>query len=399
MNIFFITNMDIDKSSGGLFNATYERIKRHKKKVNQIFIINNNVYHSKFIRFSAKYLFKKNIEKKSYVYKWKYYNDNIIYNLNFKHSVSSYFKRYVLKQKIEGLLLEQYINRFDNFLKNSDAIHAHWGWPNGYIAYRLSEKYSIPYYITFHGSDLNYLSGERKEKALSAMKFAEKCFFVSEGLYSTALQIGYSGQNAAITYNGVDLGAFRIMDSKVGKKKTVGYVGTLEEKKGADYLIDIFSEINRRKDGVDFLIVGEGKLLSYLRGQFNRRDSNIDVRFTGGLPPEEIPGIMNQLDILVVPSRNEGFGMVVLEANACGVPVVGSNVGGLPEAIGYTENIINIDDRFAFNIANRIIQILEGDCLSKEEYRERVGKKFNWDHITDHEFKIYNSGKISDKDI
>jgi teichuronic acid biosynthesis glycosyltransferase TuaC len=388
MNIFYITSMNVE--GGGLFNATFERIKRHSKTLNQTFVINNNSYYSKSIKILANTLFNKKLLSKRKDEKFEYKGISI-YNLNFKVDFISCLKRFILNQSFEDQITEYFISRFDSFLKKSDAIHAHRGWPNGYFAEQLSKRYSIPYYITFHGSDINELSSEKKIKIINTMENAEKCFFVSKGLYSKALEMGYSGSNAAITYNGVDLNHFRIETSEddTKKRRTIGFIGSLDKKKGADYLIDIFSEIKRKKNNVDFLIIGDGTLMSFLKGKFRLETENLDVTFTGKLSYDKIPNMMNKLDVLVVPSRNEGFGMVVIEANACGIPVVGSKVGGLPEAIGYTKNIINIDNHFVQNIANRVVEILDGDRLSKSEYRRRVEKHFNWDQITDYEYEVY----------
>ncbi|SEP76250.1 Glycosyltransferase involved in cell wall bisynthesis [Virgibacillus subterraneus] len=391
MKVFFITNMNVDNNKGGLFNATYERMKMHNKKLRQVIITNCNVGHSTLVRLIGKFIFSKKINKNPDIKKCEY-NGIDIHNLNLKLDVFSYFKRHFLKQSLEDQIVKKYVARFDNYLKSSDAIHAHWGWPNGYVAYKLSNKYSIPYYITFHGSDINYLKEKSKKKMITVMENANKCFFVSEELYANALKIGYTGYNKAITYNGVDLDMFRINDHcKDSGKKVVGYVGSLEEKKGADYLVDIYRGIDKKKHSVEFVIVGDGSLSQCLEEEFKKKATDVNVKFTGGINPDEVPITMNQLDVLVVPSRNEGFGMVVLEANSCGVPVVGSNVGGLPEAIEYTKNIINMDNDFTHNMANRVVEILEGDSLTQEQYRERVKRKFSWDHITDFEIETYKS--------
>lgn len=391
VKVFFITNMNVEGSKGGLFNATYERIKIHKKRLEQVFVTNINIRNSTFVRFIKKFIFNKNINKISNVKKHAYRGVEI-YNLNFKLSIVDYFRRYFFKQNLEKKLVQRYIKEFDSNIKKSDIIHAHWGWPNGYIAYKLSEIYSIPYFVTFHGSDINYLNEKNKKKMLTAMEHANKCFFVSEELYANAKKIGYTGHNKAITYNGVDLELFRITNqSKHSGKKIVGYIGSLEKKKGVDYLVSIFKSIAAKKDNVEFKIIGDGNLLQNLQKDFEMTAPDVKVDFTGELDSDQIPINMNLLDVLVVPSRNEGLGMVALEANACGTPVVGSNAGGLPEAIGYSENIINMGKEFTDNIADRVIKILEGDTLTQEEYRERVKRKFNWDYITDFEFETYKS--------
>ena len=100
-------------------------------------------------------------------------------------------------------------------------------------------------------------------------------------------------------------------------------------------------------------------------------DVGITCKFWGNLQPEDMPDIMNCIDVLVLPSKNESFGMVLVEAMACGANAVGSNVGGIPEVIGRT-NCFDLDSDFTANISARIVEMLT------HKVEQIVNPEFDW---------------------
>ena len=137
----------------------------------------------------------------------------------------------------------------------------------------------------------------------------------------------------------------------------------------------------------DFIIVGEGSLKQEIQKAFEM--SELPVQMPGQIAFEEIPKILKGIDVLVVPSRNEGLGMVILEANAMGIPAVGTNIGGIPEAIGYQENLIEPDEELIENMAQRVTTILDNDREDPEKYRNRVRNQFLWEDIVEIEHQHY----------
>ena len=105
-----------------------------------------------------------------------------------------------------------------------------------------------------------------------------------------------------------------------------------------------------------FWIVGDGKLGGRLKEDF--RNSDLDVVFWGNLPTSEMPSVMNCIDVLVLPSLNEGFPLVCTEALRCGANVVGSAAGGIPEAIG-KENTVPFGEGFIDEFACKVVKYLE----------------------------------------
>ena len=212
MKILYLVNMK-EGHAGGLFKATYERIMRHNDKASS-YIENINYHDSRIITFIKERLFKKEslkLTNRDYVYE-----SLKIHNLNFVRGIRYYFNKiFNLEKNNLDDMVAALIGKNKKELAEADIIHAHWGYPNGYLAYQASKQYDIPYFITFHGSDLNNIQDKEAVFLLEAMENAEKCFFVSKQLLENAITLGYSGLNAEITYNGVDLEHFKIPDKSL----------------------------------------------------------------------------------------------------------------------------------------------------------------------------------------
>ena len=163
----------------------------------------------------------------------------------------------------------------------------------------------------------------------------------------------------AVLYNGVSEKFTRYSDEKrtelrrqyglTPQDKVVAYVGNFLKVKNVAVLPDLFYKIHEdfdnlmaedKRDDValKFWIVGDGKLRPELEPLI-KKAAGTGVEFLGNRPADQMPDIMNCIDVLVLPSRNEGLPLVALEALKCGANVVGSDVGGIPEVIG-KENTI-----------------------------------------------------------
>ena len=245
--------------------------------------------------------------------------------------------------------------------KEADLIHLHWCWPVGRIVSKLAGERKIPYVLTFHGSDINVCLGipAIKHELLKIMENAASVEFVSNALLQTALKAGYSGKNAVVIYNGIDTDVFYL--NRVDKEaKCVGFVGNLIPVKGADRLPAIFSEIRKKYTGeVRFFITGSGELERAIKDQAKALD--LQIAFTGQLAPDILRKVYNRLDILVVPSRNEGYSCAIKEAQSCGAIPVANNVGGIKEAVGDYGSVVTADDEAELVglFAKRVVEYLD----------------------------------------
>lgn len=222
---------------------------------------------------------------------------------------------------------------------------------------------------------------------------ASKVVFVSDALLERAKSYGYSGRNAAVIPNGYDPTIFKPMDKVFIRKelniykegyKYVGFVGNLIPVKRADKLPEIFEKIAKRYKRVKFLIVGDGYLREKIEEKMKQK--NLNYIFTERVLQEDVARYMNAMDVMVLPSRNEGWPCVVLEAQACGTCVIGSSNGGIPEAIGFEEYVVKDGENFEERFAKKVVEILSNGYES-DKFIQRV-KNYTWENIVKKEISV-----------
>jgi glycosyltransferase involved in cell wall biosynthesis len=294
--------------------------------------------------------------------------------------------------KIADQFAEAIERSFD--LREYDLIHAHgmYSVPAGLTAKILAEKYEKPFVVTLHGSDVNLLMPRRKEIYVNVLEKASATIFVSRALLERAKSMGFSGKNAVVIPNGYDETIFKPMNKEAARKelgihkegyKYVGFVGNLIPIKRADKLGEIFHLIAKEIPETFFIVVGDGPL----REKIEKETKGLNIIFTGRLPQKGVAKYMNAMDVMVLPSREEGFGAVVIEAQACGTCVIGSSNGGIPEAIGFPEYVVEEGDQFEERFAKRVVEVLkEGYNINK--LLERA-KEFTWKNIVGKEIEVY----------
>ncbi len=254
------------------------------------------------------------------------------------------------------------------WLKEYDCIAAH-SFAGGVVARAASEKYGIPYYVTWHGSDVHtqpWRNPLKLKETASVMRDAGCNFFVSEAL-STASEKIVSGCRKEVLYNGVSEDFERFPDhcreelrrnnGLAEEDKVVAFVGSIVSVKNVSVLHPLFKEIRARYDGpLKFWMVGDGKLRDSVVPAM-LADSSIDVSFWGNVPSEHMPSVMNCIDVMVLPSLNEGLPLVCAEAVRCGASVVGSDVGGIPEVIG-RDAVVPFGPDFVSSFASKVVSYL-----------------------------------------
>ncbi|MFQ6135648.1 MAG: glycosyltransferase family 4 protein [Candidatus Hydrothermarchaeales archaeon] len=161
------------------------------------------------------------------------------------------------------------------------------------------------------------------------------------------------------------------------------FIGRLVQQKGPDLLIEAIPHVLAHRWDAKFVIAGEGGL----RGQLEHRASELGVshavRFLGYIPDEEYLDILNACDIVCIPSRNEPFGIVLLEAWGAGKPVIATDIGGPSENITNFKDGIKVNHRpesIAWGI-NYIIDDAEGVKMMGKEGRKVAQTLFNWNYI------------------
>lgn len=308
-----------------------------------------------------------------------------------RHSFFDYIL--TVKFKIKALMDKKYLKREIDRFSNYSLIVSH-GPDSHYISNKLKDKYSIPYITTWHGSDINIMPFSNNKTFFLIKKMIEEAsmnYFVSKKLLNKSNEITEHGIKDYI-YTGPSSDFYTYNNGKIEElkdkynckyKRVIGFVGNIIPIKNVLVLPKIFEKVRAvyTSNELIFWIIGDGSLEGNLKNELDK--IGIKYRMFGKVEPKEIPNLMNCLDVLVLPSLNEGMPLVTLEALACGINVVGSNVGGIPESIG-KENCFDLNDNFIDNISNRIIEILENN-----EKPKPLSPEFSWEYAIEKEVNTY----------
>ena len=278
-------------------------------------------------------------------------------------------------------------------MRGHDLVSAH-DRIMGHAAVFAGKKLHIPCFITWHGASI-YTDPPRdpmiKELTIKLLHDATCNFFVSQGLLDKAHAELTDGFPAEVLLNGASEQFNRYSDEqrallreKYGVndgKKVVAFVGRFEPVKNVTLLPDIYQMLEQKygKD-LEFWAIGDGIQLEETRRLMT--DKGVNCRFTGQVPPEEIPDMLNCVDLLVLPSSLEGLPLVVIEALSCGAHVVATNVIGTAEAVG-RENAIDLGDNFVERFTDRAVLLLQGGIDQK------LPAEVSWTATADKENRIY----------
>ncbi len=396
MKIFFITNLFPFRIGQTYVGKSY--IEKRLSILEEKYSIDYEIAITWFRR--TKLLkFLRKITGKGYKIKGEGIVEKILgkdpYILSYKLGVLDGFYK-VFSQRYEYLKTIETITQNDlpANLSNFDLIYSHGMYspvPAGLLARELARKFRLPYIIHLHGTDVKSRGVYGNKIFLKALEDAERCIFVSNELFEKAKKLGYSGKNAEVTANGFDHYIFALRDKDDTRRELgiynpstfyVGFVGNLLSVKRADKLPDIFMSIKKEISNVTFIIVGDGPL----REMIKKRIGRLNYIITGYLNYPDVAKYINAMDVLILPSRSESFGTVLIEAMACGTVPVGSSNGGIPEAIGFDDLIVPEGKDFEKRFALKVVQILrEGYDVEKLFSR---AQNFTWENIVDREYSI-----------
>ena len=400
MKILYIVNMD-ENNKKGLFMATHEKIKAIMKNhpENEYKVISVQFKDTGIFRMAKKLAGKHTYDKSSDGFE--------LDGIKYKKVYLSIDMKSKKAEKLENDK-DRFVEFFDackSDIEECDMVSCHWGYPHGRIAYWINREFKKPYIVTYHGSDVHTMPFENehiKTKVLQIMENAKQNIFVSKKLMDTARELGYTGDNCTASRNGVNTKNFYIISDEEKnsireryhiKGKNIGFVGAVNKIKRADKFAEIFESIKHLDPSNEytFTVVGDGPLKSQVEKECNEK--GLKAVFTGNQDVDMVRNLMNTMDVMILPSRREGFGCVITEANACGVPVVGSDAGGISEAIGIKENIVADGDEFEKRIAKRVVEVVNSEN-DKESLSKYTLENFSWDKIAEDEASFYGEGDI-----
>jgi glycosyltransferase involved in cell wall biosynthesis len=262
-----------------------------------------------------------------------------------------------------------------------DLIDAHYFYPDGVAAALVARRYAKPLVITARGSDINLLADFAYPRRLivwAAMQ-ARAIVTVSAALKEKLVGLGIEAHRIVVLRNGVDLELFRPMPRDaareslgVGAGSLMVSVGNLVPEKGHALAIDALAELPEMR----LAIVGDGPERRELERHAERRGVSRRVSFLPVRPQAELGTVYNAADVLVLASSREGWPNVLLEAMACGTPVVAASVGGVPEIVTEPAAGRIVTERSGAAFARAVREVLH-PAPSREATR-RFSQRFDW---------------------
>lgn len=254
-------------------------------------------------------------------------------------------------------------------------------WLGGYLRWRRT----LPTVHYVHAEEVTTDWGSRMYKygSLAALRRADAVVTVSNFTKAELTRRGVAEERIHVITNGVDLERFQpgekseaiLIRHDLSENRVLLTVGRLEERKGQDKMIEALPRILDAVPDLKYVVVGEGGYRPALEVLARKHGVQDRVVFAGRVPWEELPDYYRTADVFAMPNRTlasgetEGFGLVFLEANACGKPVVGGRAGGVPDAVSDGETGILVDGRSTDEIVEAVVRLFEDATL-----RERMGR-------------------------
>ncbi len=307
-----------------------------------------------------------------------------------------------------------------NCLKNNniDIVHGHINSPlivdSAALCKRIGKK---PFVITYQADPFatdistkysfigNLIYKPYLRILQSTLKHADKIIATTSLYAKNSIILSKFSEKIEIIPNGVNVNHFQPgTSSKMTREllnlekdtKVITFVGRLVRYKGIPYLLKAIPSILNQIKNCQFLIIGDGPLRRSLEEFTKKLKISDNVKFLGSIPNFNLPLIYSVSDIFVLPSisSSEGFGIVLIEAMSCEVPVIASNVGGIPNVIKNNETGLIIKPRNSFEIKNSIIKLLENEKLRKQmgkNARKHVLKNFSFDKTARSTLNLYEN--------
>ena len=304
------------------------------------------------------------------------------------------------------------INSFKTFLKcvnASDLVHVH-GHPylSSLIAAKLAKFYGKPVVLTQHNTFIEYESGfwdhiewlNDAAVGKQVLKNADRILTVSNATKRYVLSLGADAARMSVLHNGVDVDRFKpVKTLREEKRRELGIptnatviltVRRLVYKNGIDTLIETATTAIKQNPNLIFLVVGTGPDQTQIQTQAKQLGISRNFRLMGFVSDEELPSFYNAADLFVLPSKSgEGLPLVSLEAMACGLPVIATDVGGIREIIpeGYGKFV---PPDSPDTMAEAVIEFSHVNLQPlKQKLRTRVEDRFSWEKNVEQLAQIY----------
>lgn len=285
-------------------------------------------------------------------------------------------------------------------MQKLDLLHVHYAVPHAVCAYLAKQMMGngLKTVTTLHGTDITVLAQDESLKDLIrlAIHQSDAVTAVSNDLIRETRNVLDILTPIDLTYNFVDKRVYYPRevtslrsDFAAPNEKILMHISNFRPVKRVSDVVDIFEKVSKRVPS-KLLLVGEGPELTKIQFKIKNMGLEDRVHFLG--KQEDVAQVISMADVLLLPSEKESFGLVSLEAMACGVPTIGTNAGGIPELVthgetGYLSDIGNVEE-----MAEGAIKLLTDEALHeqfKKACLQRARHDFCNDSITDQYESIY----------
>jgi glycosyltransferase involved in cell wall biosynthesis len=301
------------------------------------------------------------------------------------------------------------LETFLRAVQSNKIVHAH-GHPylTSLLAAKLAKRYSKPFVLTQHNTFIEYDSIFNEIERVNdltvgkqTLKEADKIIAVSNATKDYVLSLGAKPDKVTVLHNGVDLVKFRPIEGKRQEmRKKLGIaqdavvaltVRRLVYKNGIDTLIDSANIAIKKNPRIVFVAVGKGPDSNSVKSKIEQLGIEKNFRLAGFVSDEDLPSYYNVADSFVLPSKSgEGLPLVALEAMACGLPVIATNVGGIKEVMvkDYGKLVPPNEPQL---LAEAVLEFAGGADFSsrRDELRAVAEERFGWDANVERLVEIY----------
>lgn len=274
-----------------------------------------------------------------------------------------------------------------------DIIHAHVALPDGFASTLLSRKYGRPLVMTIHGQDVCSCAPalptiERnnacRKAVLDAFDHSDRLVAVSSRIARLLQQYHVPAEKIRVIANGVPLnriqGTARVEQRENDGEKLLLSVGGLVERKGHQYIVEALPTLLARGLKLKYVIIGQGEYEATLKSLVNELNLEGQVVFLGQRGQEEVFRWMAQSELFVLPSWDEAFGVVYLEAMAHSLPVIGCRDQGLDDFVVDGESGLLVEPRDVTSVSEAIQRLLTDPDLARSIgcRGRQVVENFSW---------------------
>lgn len=278
-----------------------------------------------------------------------------------------------------------------------DVVDGHYVYPDGTAAVQIGRELGVPVILSARGTDLNLYPQipSITPRIRTNLNGCRHLVCVCNELKNVALKLGTPSHKISVIGNGVDGARFRRGDTAAARLKLslpqdatiVLSVGHMTERKGFHFLIEAAAKMNH--GNLVFILVGDGLERPNLEALAAARGVEDRVVFPGAVDNEDLPTWYQAADVFALASSREGWPNVLCEAQACGLPVVATNVWGIPEIIHDEQLGVLVGERSADGLRAGLESAISTSW--DHSYIGSVGRSRSWDHVAEELAPIFTS--------